>query len=779
MSIFDEDIGAGLASVEGVAGVWPPPEAARVATAEAGCEELRRTEMDARSRAGSLKWQLDKCRDKLTAAEQETKAVRRTAKNALALQSEVTRLKNLLSEAGVESSKRSTIMSLRMEVARLRRAVPASEAVPRAAPRRSRNPEETIASLREDNARLKKDVRAAKNEADRVKFLDRELDNHRHWLRGSHDRIERIEARHRDEVDWLNKDIAWLREALGRAADKRNDEMASLRKQFDRRLAAAKRIVEARERTIAWLRERNDRLRAATVRATELIASLREKNARLRAEVRDLEGEHKTLASRVEALQAQLARLRSTRSVLSKALFGSRSEKQDKPGTGRKRGQQRGAPGHGRTQRPGLREKKERRNPPKDARMCSCCGKPYVANGERSTTVIEIEVKAHTRRIVRPRWRRGCDCPSSALEVTAPPVARLFDNTPYGTSVWARFLFEHCVCLRPLSRIAAWMADQGLAVSPGTLADSLKRFVPLFEPLAAAILAHQNTAPLRHADETGWRVQEFRDNGRSSRAWLWTSVSKDAVYFLIDPSRSAEVAKTLFGDTVCKVFVVCDRYSAYRKLARELGGKVILCWCWAHQRRTFIDCAVGHVRLTRWCQGWIERIAEIYRLNEARLEHYDPGLERQTPAFDAAQGKLEAAIARLFADAEAELAGLSKGARRAKALRSILNHREGLCVFVDNPQVPMDNNVAERALRAPIIGRRLSFGSNSEDGAKFKALTYSVVGTLSMHGIDVRRWLEAWLKACAKNGGKPPDDLSPWLPWSMNEERKRKFTAPG
>ena len=222
----------------------------------------------------------------------------------------------------------------------------------------------------------------------------------------------------------------------------------------------------------------------------------------------------KALRTRNARLEARIARLCSTRAVLSKALFGSKSERQKQPGTGRKRGQQRGAPGHGRTRRPGLGEKTERRNPPKDARVCSCCGKPYVANGERSTTVIEIEVKAHTRRIVRPRWRRGCDCASSPLEVTAPPVPRLFPGTPYGTSVWARFLFEHSACLRPLSRIAAWLADQGLPVSPGTLADSLKRFVPLFEPLAGAILAHQNRTAVRHADETGWRVQEFCEQGR-------------------------------------------------------------------------------------------------------------------------------------------------------------------------------------------------------------------------------------------------------------------------
>ena len=321
-------------------------------------------------------------------------------------------------------------------------------------------------------------------------------------------------------------------------------------------------------------------------------------------------------------------------------MFGRKSEQQAKPHSGRKRGQQPGSNGHGRTQRPELAERTEKRNPANDARVCSCCGKSYAANGERCTTVIEVEVKAHKRRIVRPRWRRTCECASSAREVTAPPVARLFENTPYGISVWVCVLFERFVCCRPLHRVAAWLADMGLAVSPGTLGDSVKRFVPLFEPVAGAVLAHQNTAALRHANETTWRVQALREKGRSSRCWLWTSVSDDAVYFHIDPSRSTEVAKTLFGAAACVLLLVCDRLSTYKSLARERGGKVVLCWCWAHQRRSFLDCAAGHVRLTRWCQGWIERIAAIYRLNDARLEHYDPTLERQRPEFDARQREL-------------------------------------------------------------------------------------------------------------------------------------------
>ena len=425
-----------------------------------------------------------------------------------------------------------------------------------------------------------------------------------------------------------------------------------------------------------------------------------------------------------------------------------------------------------------LRRTVQARRPPAAARTCSGCGKPYAAVGVEESALVEIEVRAYRRVIRRPRWRRSCACASSPAEVSAPPATRLFANTAYGASVWSRVLYERYACLRPLQRVGVWLGDQGLPVSSGTLADSVPRFMPLFEPVAGAILAHQHEAVLRHADETTWRVQALRGEGHSGRAWLWTAVGNDAVRFHIDASRSAEAAAKLFGELAPETVIVCDRYSAYKRLARRLGGTVVLAFCWAHMRRDFIRCAAARVRLTGWCETWLARIAAIYRLNEARLACYDPGIERQSAAFDAAQGALAAALDGLFAAAQRELASLPEHAREGKPLRSLVNHREGLSVFADRPRVPLDNNLAERLLRGPAIGRRLSFGSDSGIGARFTALMYSVVGTLMLNRIDVLRWLEAWLAACADNGGRPPDDTAAWLPWSMDAARRRELTAP-
>ena len=810
MVVLDEDFGTNLTLVEGNGGVRLSPvsvpehaprdwrsqcerERARADAAEARAEELRWAEVAARSDGGSWKSRFKACRRRLSEAVEETKEARRTARDVPSLQAEVARLETLLSEAGIASAF-DTAGALRKENARLRKALAASKARegatgPWPAPPRRRtvlepspDQKETVRSLRTELRRLDKEVVRRDKEKLKARLaklraagatLSKLPSDEAAQLRAA----LRRSRRQKTTIEALRKDNGRLRRTM-RKLETRKAALAvqpaklrAIRKALESELAGLRAVRKTLSKSLSVADADLRRALRRSRRQKATIKSLSRENARLRKGA-------KTSRNRIETLEVQLERLRATGAVLSRALYGRKSEQQDKPGSEHKRGQQRGAPGHGRTQRPGLDERTEEHNPPPDACVCGRCGQPYAPNSAEESTLVEIEVKAYKRVIRRPRWRRTCECASSPMEVSAPPVPRLFPRTLYGTSFWARFLFEHCACFRPVHRVAAWMSAQGLTVSPGTLADSLKRFVPLLEPLAEAILAHQNKAALRHADETSWRVQELRGEDRSSRAWLWVSVSNDAVSFHIDPSRSAEAAQKLFGDALLDTVIVCDRYSAYKRLARLREGKVTLAFCWSHMRRDFVECAAGQVRLTDWCQGWIERIASIYRLNEARLAHYDPVIKRQTPAFDAAQDALKEALDGLFAEAARELVGLPDQARQGRALRSLLNHREGLSVFVDRPQVPLDNNRAERLLRGPAIGRRLSFGSDSEDGARFTAIMYSVVGTLSMNGIDILSWLDTWLAACAENDRKPPDDLSPWLPWSMSEERRRELMAP-
>jgi len=761
---------------------------ARAEAAEAQAEEWRRAEIAARSELGSLKGIFKANRKKLIEVRDEARAIRRAAGNAVSLQEEVQRLTELLAAARVDPGKRSTAVSMRMQIAELRDEngwlrERLSESLGVVGPRgsgarsrdalaeRARNQGELIKSLRTERDGLRKQVtRLTRERVQRQKRLDRKAERSeslKETARTLH--RENIELRRQlrcnrvksdtlvrlyDEVKWLRLDLKWSRAGK----KKLKERVVKLR-------ASGATLSKLPSDEAAQLRNALRRTR----RHKSNIRSLSRDNARLRKAVR------KAL-KREASLETELTEVRASRAVLSRRMYGRRSEQQDKPRSKRRRGQQPGAPGHGRTPRPALEERIETPEPPEEARVCSGCGTAYVANGERCTTIVEIDVKAHRRRIVRRRWRRRCDCADVPTEVVAPAPDRLFPKTPYGTTVWSRVLFERYVCHRPLNGVADWLTRQGLALSAGTLGNRVKDFLPLFGPLGQAILEHQHAAPVRHGDETGWRIQELRESGRSGRAWLWVSVTVDAVYFHIDPSRSAEAALLVFGDAKAGQVLVVDRYSVYKKLARVLDGRVTLAWCWSHQRRDFVDCAAGQPKLSRWCRDWLGRIAAIYRLNKRRLSHCRADTGERDEGFADAQRELESQLQALFATAEGELEGLDEAARQGAPLRSLLNHREGLNVFLENPLVPMDNNVAERTLRGAVIGRKLSFGSDSEEGARLTALMYSVVETLALNRIDVRLWLTEWLKACAANGGRAPPDLSQWLPWSMSRKRRRTLT---
>ena len=371
----------------------------------------------------------------------------------------------------------------------------------------------------------------------------------------------RAEELRRGEIGWRAEARCWRRQfEIGR------DKLAAARAEVREVRRAAREALS---------------LRAEVGRLQRLLAAAGV-DARKRSTIVSLRMEVETRRTRIGELEAELAKLRANRAVHAKARFGRKSERRERAGSDRPRGQQAGAVGHGRTPRPGLEKRAEVHHPAADERVCSDCGKPYVANGSDTSELIEVSVKAHTRVIARPRWRRSCDCAAAPPEVSAPPVARLFANTPYGSSVWARFLYERYACLRPLNRVADWLTGQGLPISAGTLADGARRLAPLFEPLSAAIQAHQRAARLRQGDETAWRIQALGEGGGSSRAWLWIGVCEDAVYFHVDPSRSAAAAARLFGDAAPGTVLVCDRYSAYKKLAKDSAGLVTLAFCWAY-----------------------------------------------------------------------------------------------------------------------------------------------------------------------------------------------------
>ena len=455
----------------------------------------------------------------------------------------------------------------------------------------------------------------------------------------------------------------------------------------------------------------------------------------------------------------------------------------------RKRGRQPGAPTPPRVDRSHLPRQREVWTPaPEDCR-CPACDAPYVPNGGETSVLYEIEVEALARELFRQRMKPTCEC-AGARDVIAPRAPRLFARTQLGVSVWAWAtveVFEHA---RPQAAVARDLAAWGLRVPVGTLAGGLQRLQRLFEPVAEAIAARQTEAEVAQADETSWPVQEMAGPGKPKR-WLWLCRALESVHILIHPKRSAVAAQELLGGLgeAGPVILVCDRWSAYKKLARLLPERFQLAYCWAHQRRDFRRVATGYPALRPWTEAWLERIGEVFHQAQLRREAWQPE-GPPSAAYLAAHAALVAAVDAVFAAARQEAAELSAAARTAegaaksaldaqvRAVRSLLEHEQGLRVFLTDPRVPPDNNAAERALRRPVISRLTSFGSGSPAGAEMAAVFLTVYGTLRLQGLNPNTWTLAYLEACARQGGQPPPDLEAFLPWRLDAARRRELSGP-
>ncbi|WP_422445768.1 MULTISPECIES: IS66 family transposase [unclassified Endozoicomonas] len=112
---------------------------------------------------------------------------------------------------------------------------------------------------------------------------------------------------------------------------------------------------------------------------------------------------------------------------------------------------------------------------------------------------------------------------------------------------------------------------------------------------------------------------------------------------------------------------------------------------------------------------------------------------------------------------------LSTGARWGE-IESLANHWEGLVRFIQNPDVPMDNHIAEQTLRGPVVGRKNYYGSGSEWSTELAAWLFTVLTPLKLWKINQKLWLTGYLEACIANDRQPPVDLSQWI-WLMDESR--------
>ena len=562
-------------------------------------------------------------------------------------------------------------------------------------------------------------------------------------------------------------------------------------------------------RALEVIEQQSARIELQSARIGELArenAELREQNAqlvRVSEELRELAG----------GQAAQLAEANATIAVLQRMVFGRSSERSGpapdgdgdggggKPGSGQKKQVKRG-PGarSGRRDYSGLPRFEVFWDFPGGGYCCPECGEPFSLlgdhwSGEQVDWQVIIRLVANCQR----RYKRECGCEGPAT-VTAPGPPKAIGKGLFTNGFTAMLLVERFEAGRSANSLVKSLARQGAEISAATLAGTAAQAGALLAPVEDAIAARNRDSWHLHADETSWRV--FCPDGGDGpvKFWLWVFIGADTVCFVMDPTRSGEVLARQAGldretgqlvphedGGPRRLVLSTDFYAVYESAGKKAGGLVNL-YCLAHVRRHFVRAGDANpAQLRYWAEQWLDRFRALYRAHDelaaAWQESAAPAcgqaaaaaerLEKAYEAWDDAAGAIDAERKK-----QEQAPGLQEPAK--KALATLGREWDGIIAHRDYPMISIDNNIAERAIRGPVVTRKNAGGSHNGNTARNAARMFTITATVRMAGLNTLTWLTAYLDECGRHGGKPLTGkaLERFLPWTASPEDLRTWAQP-
>lgn len=394
--------------------------------------------------------------------------------------------------------------------------------------------------------------------------------------------------------------------------------------------------------------------------------------------------------------------------------------------------------------------------PPKET-VCPVCGGELKPLGEDVTEILEY-IPGHFHVIQQVRLKLACAHCDQIVQAPAPsrPIARGLA----GPGLLAHVLVAKYCDHLPLYRQEDIYAREGVELDRATLADWVGGASQLLAPLVEEIRRHVLEASKLHADDTPVPVLA-PGLGKTKTGRLWSYVRDDrpagdqtppAVWFAYSPDRKGEHPQNhlrTFTGTL-----QADAYAGFDAVYKT--GRVREAACMAHVRRKFYDLEVAHHSPV--AKEALERIGTLYAIE--REIRGRPAEERRTVRQARARPLLESFRTWL----ESCLPKLSQKSDTTVAVKYALGRWEALTRYVDDGHLEIDNNAAERALRAVAVGRKNYLFAGSDAGGERAAILYSLIGTAKLNGLDPESYLRDVLTRIAD---LPINHIAELLPWNL------------
>ena len=287
-------------------------------------------------------------------------------------------------------------------------------------------------------------------------------------------------------------------------------------------------------------------------------------------------------------------------------------------------------------------------------------------------------------------------------------------------------------------------------------------------------------SPVVHADETPVTViRDGREGMHKSYMWVYRSGTmcgaKQAAVYEYQKTRKADAAGEFlkgFEGTL-----VCDGYQVYHTLECREDTKFEVAGCWTHARRPFAQVvkslgekqAAGTVAMEALMQ-----IQTIY--------HTDNQLQKLPPVERKKRRKLlvKPLVDAFFKWCKEKEGKVAPSSETAKGIQYCLNQEKYLRVFLTDPQIPLDNNLAERAIRPFCVGKKNWKMIDTVHGAQASAMLYSIVETAKANELNIYQYFKHLLTEIPKHmDDKNLDFIDDLLPWSkaLPEICRKKKTS--